>query len=84
MGFQGRLGPRTGKMRTDIVTGALITCLLVAVCALVPVVGLMGAVFIPVPVMFYRAKTGRQAAGSTIMAFIVGRAGAQSNARYGE
>ena len=62
MGFQGRLGPRTGKMRTDIVTGALITCLLVAVCALVPVVGLMGTVFIPVPVMFYRAKTGRQAA----------------------
>ena len=62
MGFQGRLGPRTGKMRTDIVTGALITCLLIAACALVPVVGLMGTVFIPVPVLFYHAKTGRQAA----------------------
>ncbi len=61
-GLPGPLGPRTGKMRTDIVTGTLITCLLVTVCALVPVVGLMGTVFIPVPVMFYRAKTGRQAA----------------------
>jgi uncharacterized protein YybS (DUF2232 family) len=49
-------------MRTDIVTGVLITCLLVAACALVPIVGMMGTVFIPVPVLFYHARTGRQAA----------------------
>ncbi|MCK7505924.1 MAG: hypothetical protein MZV70_18855 [Desulfobacterales bacterium] len=49
-------------MSKDLVTGTLITCLAVTVCALVPIAGLMGSVFIPVPLIFYRAKLGRPAA----------------------
>ena len=45
-------------MNKDIVTGTLITCLAVTVCALVPIVGLMGSALIPVPLVFYRAKLG--------------------------
>jgi uncharacterized protein YybS (DUF2232 family) len=49
-------------MRKDLVTGTLITCLAVTVCALVPIAGLMGSAFIPVPLIFYRAKAGSQTA----------------------
>jgi len=45
-------------MNKDIVTGTLITCLAVTVCALAPIVGLMGSALIPVPLVFYRAKLG--------------------------
>lgn len=45
-------------MSKDLITGTLITCLAVTVCALVPIVGLMGSVFIPVPLIFYRIKAG--------------------------
>jgi uncharacterized protein YybS (DUF2232 family) len=48
-------------MSKDLVTGALITCLAVSVCALVPIVGLIGSAFLPVPLLFYRIKLGRQA-----------------------
>ena len=47
-------------MNKDIVTGTLITCLAVTVCALAPIVGLMGSALIPVPLVFYRAKLGRK------------------------
>jgi uncharacterized protein YybS (DUF2232 family) len=55
-------------MSKDFVTAALMTCLAVSVCALVPIVGLMGSVFIPVPLMFYRIKLGRPAAGMIALA----------------
>jgi uncharacterized protein YybS (DUF2232 family) len=45
-------------MSKDLITGTLITCLAVVVCALVPIVGLMGSVFIPIPLIFYRIKAG--------------------------
>ncbi len=48
-------------MKKDLVTGTLITCLVVTICAWVPIVGLMGSAFIPVPLIFYRVKTGTQA-----------------------
>ena len=49
-------------MRTDIVTGILVTCGIVAVCALVPILGLAGTVVLPIPIMVYRTKLGRQEA----------------------
>jgi uncharacterized protein YybS (DUF2232 family) len=49
-------------MRTDIVTGILITCALIAVCAFVPILGLVGTVALPIPIMVYRTKLGRQPA----------------------
>jgi uncharacterized protein YybS (DUF2232 family) len=45
-------------MSKDLVTGTLITCLAVTVCALVPIAGLVGSTFIPVPLIFYRFKAG--------------------------
>lgn len=50
---------RTGDMSKDLVTGTLITCLAVTVCALVPIAGLVGSAFIPVPLIFYGFKAGR-------------------------
>lgn len=55
-------------MSKDLVTGALITCLAVSVCMLVPIVGLMGSAFLPVPLLFYRIKLGRQAAAVIALA----------------
>jgi uncharacterized protein YybS (DUF2232 family) len=49
-------------MSKDLITGTLITCLAVTICALVPIAGLMGSVFIPVPLIFYRIKAGRPTA----------------------
>jgi uncharacterized protein YybS (DUF2232 family) len=49
-------------MSKDLATGIVVTCLAVAVCTVVPIAGLMGSAFIPVPLVFFRAKLGRQAA----------------------
>jgi uncharacterized protein YybS (DUF2232 family) len=49
-------------MSKDLFTGIVITCLAVAVCTLVPMAGLIGSVFIPVPLIVFRAKLGRWAA----------------------
>jgi uncharacterized protein YybS (DUF2232 family) len=46
-------------MTKDLVTGTLVTCLAVTVCALVPIAGLMGAALIPVPLIYYRVKIGQ-------------------------
>jgi uncharacterized protein YybS (DUF2232 family) len=49
-------------MSKDLATGIGVTCLAVAVCAVVPIAGLIGSAFIPVPLVFFRAKLGRHAA----------------------
>lgn len=49
-------------MSKDLFTGVAITCLAVAVCTMVPMAGLIGSVFIPVPVIVFRAKLGPWAA----------------------
>jgi uncharacterized protein YybS (DUF2232 family) len=55
-------------MKKDLVTGILVSCLAVTICAWLPIVGLMGSAFIPVPLIFYRAKTGTQAARGIALA----------------
>jgi uncharacterized protein YybS (DUF2232 family) len=49
-------------MSKDLATGAVITCLAVAVCSLVPMAGVIGSTFIPVPLIYFRAKLGGAAA----------------------
>ena len=46
-------------MAKDIVNGVLITSLIFSVAVFVPIVGFVGALFIPLPVIFYRLKLGR-------------------------
>jgi uncharacterized protein YybS (DUF2232 family) len=48
-------------MTRELATGVVITCLAVAVCTLVPMAGLIGSAFIPVPLIFFRAKLGHSA-----------------------
>jgi hypothetical protein len=57
-------------MSKDLATGVVITCLAVAVCTMVPMAGLIGSVFIPVPLIFFRAKLGRPAAWAIVVAAI--------------
>jgi uncharacterized protein YybS (DUF2232 family) len=49
-------------MSKELATGIVITCLAVVACTAVPMAGLLGSAFIPVPLIYFRAKLGRQAA----------------------
>ncbi len=49
-------------MRTELITGILVTCALIVACAFVPILGLLGTAFLPVPIMVYRTRLGRQPA----------------------
>jgi len=55
-------------MTKDLATGVVITCLAVAVCTLVPMAGLIGSAFIPVPLIFFRAKLGHSAVRTITLA----------------
>jgi uncharacterized protein YybS (DUF2232 family) len=55
-------------MSKDLAAGIVVTCLAVAVCMAVPIAGLMGSAFVPVPLVFFRAKLGRPAAQIIAMA----------------
>ena len=46
-------------MVKDIVTGVLITGLIFFISVFIPIVGFVGALFIPLPILFYRIKLGR-------------------------
>jgi uncharacterized protein YybS (DUF2232 family) len=47
-------------MAKDIVNGVLITGLIFLGSVFIPIIGLVGAMFIPVPILFYRLKLGRK------------------------
>lgn len=49
----------------EILTGVLITSCIFAAAVFIPVIGFLGVIFIPLPILFYRMKLGRQA-GITI------------------
>ncbi len=65
----------------DILSGVLITSLICALSIYIPVFGFLCAVFIPLAVLFYRAKLGRRAgaaipaAALAAMALLTGRIG---------
>jgi uncharacterized protein YybS (DUF2232 family) len=46
-------------MVKDIVNGVLITSLICFISVFIPVIGFVGSLFIPLPVLFYRLKLGR-------------------------
>ncbi|MGD8263491.1 MAG: YybS family protein [Desulfobacterales bacterium] len=65
-------------MVKDIANGILITSLLVFLSVFIPIVGFVCALFIPLPILFYRSKLGRTA-GAVIpatsgvaMVFLIG------------
>ena len=47
-------------MIKDIVNGVLITSLIFLISVFIPIIGFAGALFIPVPILFYRLKLGRR------------------------
>ncbi len=55
--------PRTvqGNMYKDIVSGTAITGLIFAAALYLPIIGFFCALFIPLPILFYRSKLGRNA-----------------------
>jgi uncharacterized protein YybS (DUF2232 family) len=48
-------------MVKDIVNGVFITSLIFFISVFIPIVGFVGALFLPLPVLFYRLKLGRNA-----------------------
>jgi uncharacterized protein YybS (DUF2232 family) len=65
-------------MVKDIVNGVLITSLIFFISVFIPIVGFVGALFIPLPVLFYRLKLGRKTGAiipiisSLIMVVLIG------------
>ena len=47
-------------MAKDIVNGVLLTSLIFFVSVFIPIIGFFGALFIPLPILFYRLKLGRK------------------------
>jgi len=51
----------------DIVNGVAITCFILAVSVFIPILGFPCALFIPLPILFYRQKLGRQKGGLMLL-----------------
>jgi uncharacterized protein YybS (DUF2232 family) len=47
------------EMLKDIATGVLITSLIFLIAVFIPIIGFVAALFIPLPILFYRLKLGR-------------------------
>ncbi len=45
----------------EILSGILITCCIFATAVFIPVIGFFSTIFVPLPILFYRRKLGRQA-----------------------
>ena len=61
------------RMAKDILNGVVITGLIFIIAAFIPIVGIFGAVLIPLPALYYRKKLGR-AGGAlipTLSAFMI-------------
>jgi len=52
-----------GEIPKDILTGIAITIFIFAVSIYLPIIGFFCALFIPLPVLFYRSKLGRKTGG---------------------
>jgi len=75
--FQGGVA-RERTMAKDIVNGVLITSLIFFVSVFIPIIGLLGALFIPLPILYYRLKLGRRngalvpVISGSILYFVIG------------
>lgn len=59
-----------GETIKDVLTGISITCLIFAVSVYMPIFGFFCSLFVPLPILFYRAKLGRRSAGIIPMATV--------------
>jgi uncharacterized protein YybS (DUF2232 family) len=65
-------------MAKDIVNGVLITSLIFFVSVFIPIIGFFGALYIPLPILYYRLKLGRSsgalvpAISGAILFFVIG------------
>jgi uncharacterized protein YybS (DUF2232 family) len=72
MGIYLKLFCFPGEMIKGIIHGVLITSLIFVVSAYLPIVGVFGALFIPLPTLFYRSKLGRSSAAIIpVLSFMV-------------
>ncbi|HDI59409.1 MAG TPA: DUF2232 domain-containing protein [Desulfobacteraceae bacterium] len=55
-------------MAKDIATGLGLTLIIFLIAAQVPIFGFFGAVFLPLPTLFYRIKAGRQTGAAIVAA----------------
>ena len=55
--------PNQGKITKDILSGIAITLAVFAVSIYIPLVGFFCALFLPLPVLFYRSRLGRKNGG---------------------
>jgi len=66
------------EMVKDIVNGVLITSLIFFISVFIPIIGFVAALFIPLPILFYRLKLGRMTGAvvplgsSLIMVILIG------------
>ncbi len=66
------------EMVKDIVNGVLITSLIFFISVFIPIIGFVAALFIPLPILFYRLKLGRMTGAvvpigsSLIMVVLIG------------
>ncbi len=61
----------SSDMHKDIVNGIVITCLILAVSVFIPILGFPCALFIPLPILLYRLKLGRQMGGLMLVLILV-------------
>ncbi|WP_300464216.1 DUF2232 domain-containing protein [Desulfobacula sp.] len=52
----------------DILTGILLCVLIIAIIYIIPLIGIFAWMFLPLPVLFYRLKTGRNGGGIIMVA----------------
>lgn len=52
----------------DILTGILLCMLIIAIMYIIPLIGIFAWMFLPLPVLFYRLKTGRNGGGIIMVA----------------
>jgi uncharacterized protein YybS (DUF2232 family) len=79
MGFSPIFIDTVKEMLKDIINGFLITSLIFLISVFIPIIGFVAALFIPLPILFYRLKLGRKpgaivfaAAGIVMIALIGG------------
>jgi uncharacterized protein YybS (DUF2232 family) len=81
--------PATGEIRRDALRGVAFVLFAFSVSAFLPVAGVFFALFIPLPVLFYRVKRGRKTGGivagasAVLMTMILGGTGLGNTLFFG-
>ena len=55
----------------DILTGVLLCIIIIAIMHIIPLIGIFAWMFLPLPVIFYRLKTGRKGGAAIIIASLI-------------